>query len=126
MEDEQIIEALDKSELHWVNNEVTFAKLTIASPISGIAAVREQTEWFLKECMADKCALCDLFEESCRNDIIFCPLNDYFLGCCAEWDDLRHACKTGNATTKLVHAVTERIHSERAKFNQEIAKDKQP
>ena len=125
MNNEQIVEALDESEKHWVNNEETFAKLdqSLGGSSAGFCV---QIDWFEENCTSDKCALCDLFGENCRKDIIFCPLKDCFPGCCVEWNNLNDACYDGLATINLVRDVTTRIRTERAKFNQEVAKDKQP
>ena len=124
MNNEQIVEALDESEKHWVNNEETFAKLdqSLGGSSAGFCA---QIDWFEENCTSDKCALCDLFGENCRKDHFRCPMYDPHVSCCVEWSTLQNVCCDKSATLEHVHNVATRIQAERAKFNQEVAKDKQ-
>ena len=125
MDDEQIIEALDESEKHWVNNEITFAKLDQSLDGSSAGFVA-QVGWFEEGCRSDK--LCELYHHLdnsyssyCSNQYIVenghCPLDDQGCICCIEWSTLQNACYNGLATKDLVRNVATRIQSERAKFN---------
>ena len=116
MIDEQTKVALEKSEQHWLSNEVSFVQL-------GTDGERNQLEWFDWECQADKCALCEKFirarrspsdPPSCKG----CPLDGNGRICCDEWMDLRYACRKGTATLELVHAVTARIQLELSKLRE--------
>ncbi len=73
----QVDTALLKCLQHYFNNVLNF-------PETG--TYFEQDGWFLKNCFANRCALCKLKKKFCLFDCKHCPIS-YDGHCCKEWEE---------------------------------------
>lgn len=95
--EKHIDRALLKSELHWRENVRDFPWRENYT---------SKDDWFFKNGLSEKCALCCLKSghESCRD--MPCPLFDISGPCCEEWRSANH---THFLKKRHIHAVHRRI-----------------